>query len=696
MNLRSKLILVLIFSFSIFSQAQIPNFDWVRNYSGYSSSSDFAHISCATTDGSGNIYSGGFFIGTIDFDPGPGISILTATSSLEGFVTKTSPTGNLIWVKHFVSDNEAIIHSIVADSSDGIFLCGAFQGKLDCNPGPGSFPLNSLSLNSFIIKLDTLGDFYWAKSINNTGGDVILNASLIDHSQNLLFTGSYSGGTPDMNPGLPVYTLGSSCSGTESFTLKLDHDGNFIWAKSAGQLCSNIVILDLATDSKSNVYLSGAYFGSKDFDPGIAVYSLPSGGSYDLFVSKLDSNGNFIQAIGLGSTRTEEAKGISIDKADNIYITGLFTDKTDFDPSLDTLFLSPTGFSSNNIFVAKYNSSLSLKWAKSFSNPPTSGSGYGYGFKLACDNDCHVNTMGLFNGNLDFNPGVDTAILRTKVESIFISRLDSSGKFIWAGQLNGTSNFLSGGILSDDDNNVYTFGGFSGRTDFNPSVDSVNIIPVGDDGFLHKLSICKPFDTTDIIACRVFSLDGKSYTSSGTYTQYLKTKPDCFVSLTFNLKIEDVNDTISKSGNTLSAKGMGTSYQWVNCPFYTPVIGANSPTFTPVIDGDYALIIKNGSCTDTSKCHSVIGTEIKESKDDELGLLLMPNPANNQTVLSFKKPVKQVDIELLALTGAILWSSKNINGQDVNINLQNLNSGIYLIKIKQQDKGIVIKKLIKF
>jgi hypothetical protein len=64
--------------------------------------------------------------------------------------------------------------------------------------------------------------------------------------------------------------------------------------------------------------------------------------------------------------------------------------------------------------------------------------------------------------------------------------------------------------------------------------------------------------------------------------------------------------------------------------------------------------------------------------------------------LSFKKPLKQVDIELLSLTGAILWSSKNINGQDVNINLQNLNSGIYLIKIKQQDMGIVIKKLIKF
>lgn len=693
--MKNNLFIVLFLCLSSLSYAQIPKFDWARNYSGYSSSSDYALVSCVTTDISGNIYSAGFFRGTIDFDPGPGISNLTATSLIQGFVTKTTPSGNLVWVKHFAGDDELVIYSIAADNKDGVFLTGGFRGTIDCNPGSGSALLYSTSINAFIIKLDTTGIFKWAKSIRNSAGDVTLYKLIIDENENLLFAGSYIGGTPDMDPGVPVVTLGASCSGTECFTLKLDHDGNYIWAKSAGQRCSNILSSELAVDSKNNVYLTGTYFGTKDFDPGAGVFTLSTDGSYDIFIAKLDSNGNFIKAISMGSTRTDEAKGISMDLADNVYITGSYTDKTDFDPGADTFYLSPTGFSSNNIFVARYDSGLSFKWAKNFPNPPSIGSGHGYGFKLACDKDCNVNTMGAFNGQLDFNPGVDTFILRTSNESIFVSRLDSSGNFVWAGQFNGINNFFMGGIHADAFDNLYTFGNFSGRTDFDPSADSANITPIIDDGFLHKLSICYPFDTTNITACRNFTLEGKTYTSTGTYTQFLTTERNCDVTLTFNLTIDEVNDTILKSGTTLSAKGIGTSYQWVTCPSFSAVSGATSSIFAPSTDGDYALIIKNGTCVDTSICMNISGTGIGEINGVDRDILLLPNPAINQTTLSFRKVVHQISIEVISLTGHVVFSNENFDGQSLNIDLQNLSSGMYLVKIRQEGNGIIIKKLIK-
>lgn len=690
--MKHKILSLLLCCFAHFAQAQAPVYNWTNNYSGSVVGADYTTVGDVATDATGNIYTVGYFYGNVDFDPGPATRKLSATV-MNGYMTKTSPAGNLMWVKQFNCTEDVIRLNIAIDKTDGIYIAGLYFGTLDCDPGPATSYLTSIYRNNFILKLDTAGNLKWTKAINNSTGDMYRAELILDQSGNLLLTGSFSGGTPDMDPGPAVATVGGTCSETQYYVLKLDHDGNYLWAKNVGEKCSNIAPYDIAVDSRNSIYLAGTYLGDKDFDHGTGTYTLPSSGSYDLFISKLDSNGNFIKAIKAGSSDIEEARGIAIDRADNIYITGKYTYKTDFDPGTDTLFLYPNSWAWNS-FVAKYDTSLAVKWAKNFANPPLSTSGSGYGLRLTCDEDCNVNIIGLFGGKLDFDPGPDTAFMNSSTGSVFISRLDSAGNYIWAGQLNGLRIINSAGIYADQFDNLYTFGDFSDKTDFDPSAGFDNRTPLFTDGFLQKLGICYPYDTTDISACRSYKLEGITYTKSGTYTQMIKTDRKCDVSLTLNLEIQTINDTIVNSGPLLTAKGTGTSYQWVNCPLYSPIPGATNPVYTATSDGAYALIIANGTCSDTSDCITISGTNIRETFINS-EITIQPNPASDKTFLFFTKPTQNVMIELLSITGTLLYSNKDFSGDILPIDLHNYSAGIYILKIKEEHKSITIKRIIK-
>src|SRR5438552_2041239 len=86
----------------------------------------------------------------------------------------------------------------------------------------------------------------------------------------------------------------------------------------------------IAVDAAGNVYATGGFSGTVDFDPGPGVFNLTSAGGYDAFVSKLDGAGNFVWARALGSS-TDDGNGIAVDGAGNVYTTGAFQGTADFD-----------------------------------------------------------------------------------------------------------------------------------------------------------------------------------------------------------------------------------------------------------------------------------------------------------------------------------------------------------------------------
>ncbi|MCH8904439.1 MAG: SBBP repeat-containing protein, partial [Bacteroidetes bacterium] len=205
------------------------------------------------------------------------------------------------------------------------------------------------------------------------------------------------------------------------------------WVKSMGGT-DNEAGLSITTDSSGNVYVTGYYKGTVDFDPGAATFNLTSNGGWDIFIQKLDASGNFIWAKSMGGTYFYDAGfSITTDAVGNIYVTGIYQDTVVFDPGAATFNLASRN-GSWDVFILKMDSSGNFIWAKSMG-----GTGYDYGRSISIDDMGNVLITGHYQDTADFDPGVSTFNLTSNgFDDVFIQKLDAAGNFLWAKSMGGT------------------------------------------------------------------------------------------------------------------------------------------------------------------------------------------------------------------------------------------------------------------
>ena len=104
---------------------------------------------------------------------------------------------------------------------------------------------------------------------------------------------------------------------SDAYIRKFDHNGNFIQAKKFGDEDIGS-IADIAIDDDNNMYFTGYFTGTLDFDPGPLAYEYTSAGSYDVFITKWDASGNMIWYTTLGGTDDEYSKNIELGADGNI------------------------------------------------------------------------------------------------------------------------------------------------------------------------------------------------------------------------------------------------------------------------------------------------------------------------------------------------------------------------------------------
>ncbi len=444
------------------------------------------------TDSSGNVYTTGVFNSSLDFD-GDGVAELIKVypGPDQIFISKLNNNGEFIWAKEIGRGGTDTGYSVTIDSSGNVYVTGYFSAYnngsgviVDFDPGDNTYNLtNAGGEDIFILKLDINGNFVWAKGMGGTGNDRGYDI-VVDSNSNVYTTGYFSD-TVDFDPGSGAFSL-TSAGMSDIFVSKLNSAGDFVWAKRMGGASTPLTAgfdagYGIAADSNGNIYTTGLFDPEADFDPGIGVFSLTNNGGSDAFISKLDSNGNFVWAKGISGTSIDAGYDITLDTINNIYTTGYFWGNVDFDPGIGVFNLGGNG----NIFVSKLDSNGDFIWAKGLGSE---GTGYGRG--ITVDVNGNVYTAGDFTGSMvDFDPGPDTAYL-TNIDfysSIFISKLDNNGNFVWAKGISGTYNDMAEDLALDINGNIFTTGFFSGIADFDPGAGTNNLTSMGIDAFISKL-----------------------------------------------------------------------------------------------------------------------------------------------------------------------------------------------------------------
>ena len=381
-------------------------------------------------DASGNSYVTGGFEGTAIF----GSTTLESGGSQDIFVAKLDNRGNWLWAKKAGGTDSDYGYGIAVDASGNSYVTGYFYSAT-ATFGSTTLTNNGFA-NIFIAKLDSSGNWLWAKNAGYSGCGTSGNGIAVDASGNIYVTGDFSGSA----------TFGSitltSNGDSDIFIAKLDSSGNWLWAKNAGGTDYDYG-QGIAVDASGNSYVTG-YFESTTATFGSTT--LTSSGFSDIFVAKLDSSGNWLWIKNAGGTDYYEGCGIAVDTSGNSYVIGWFEGSATFGSA--TL----TSNGDDDIFVTKLDSSGNWLWAKK-----AGGTDYYEGCGIAVDASGNSYITGFFSDSATFG---STTLTSNGYCDIFIAKLDSSGNWLWAQNAGGTGSDWGHGIAVDAIGNSYVTGYF--------------------------------------------------------------------------------------------------------------------------------------------------------------------------------------------------------------------------------------------
>jgi len=622
--MKRRFFLLTLFLFEYLAFAQQPTLDWAKSFGGALAE----RTSSIAVDHSGNVYVVGGFYGTVDFDPGPGVTSLSTAGNADtdAFISKFDAFGNFVWVKRFgttASWEESF--AVTTDAVGNVYTTGFFSNTVDFDPGAGVYNLTEQGFGSddmFISKLDSNGNFIFAKQIGGNGSEIPKGIAL-DNAGNIYTTGEISSAiqgttilTTDFDPGPGVFPLTSTTGlNGDVFVSKLDNNGNFIWAKNLGGI-NHDDAKAIAVDGVGNVYITGIFQGTADFDPSANVANLVNGSPgtyYDIFVCKLDTNANYMWAKSFGSTNKDDyGFGIAVDSSGNVYSTGTFQATVDFDPGAGVANLVG-GYQGN--YISKLDSNGNYVWAKTFFGNGCAGKA------ITLDNLGNVYTTGYFGGTCDFDPNAGVANLTATggTSHLFISKLDVNGNYVWAKSFGNAINnnyFTFGNAITVDSSyNVYTTGTFRDTVDFDPCPTILNLTSNGDDDvFVQKLSqttvsgptfntippICSGTTAPILPTTSTNGVVGTwnpatvSNTASGTYT--FTPDPGQCVTLTTSVTIT-VNPVVTTTFAAISDFCSGTTPPILPTTSSNGIIGTWNPSVVSnTASGTYTFTPNTGQC----------------------------------------------------------------------------------------------------
>lgn len=537
--------------------------------------------------------------------------------------------------------------------------------------------------------------FEWA---SNMGGSLstVGTSIAVDNLNNVYTVGTFNGVT-DLDPSNLAFVNVTSVGNEDIFITKFNSKGEYVWGKSIGGTGSDLAH-HLKLDAAGNLYIIGSYEGSVDFDPSASgTNTLTAKGSSDMFIMKMDVNGNLqwaksfggnledkgialtiqgseILATGyfkdsiqfdasvatslhvslggadvcmvkldlsgnylwsgaIGGISDEEGKSVSIDKSGNMYIAGFFNGSVNFNPSGSYYLAAKAG---RDAFLIKLDKNGAFLWAKI-----TGGNGFDGAQTVIVDAVKNIYTIGYFSGFVDFDPSSSDAFLNSGASSaVFVQKLDSNGQYQWAKSFNATLTSYSQSATIDIPGNIYLTGYFSSPIDFGTGSGLPTLNSSGfDDAFIMKIYPSGKYAS-------VGKISGTKYENGFAIT--MDNKNDLYATGQFSGTTDfDPGATIANLAASPSGISDAFVTKWSNFP-----------------------------------------SSIEEQENiHHQQFRISPNPANKQITISLFENTTNSSIVIYNSTGQQVYYSPKASAKNI-VDVQHFASGFYFVQIMQDGQPI--------
>lgn len=564
-------------------------------------------------------------------------ALILTTLSLGLHLSAVSQNLGLDWAKSFGSQNIEFGEAIAIDASGDVIVAGYFNDSIDFDPGPNVLPFISKGYEDiFIIKLNASGNLIWARQIGGTDRDELYSIAL-DPSGNILATGTFQGDC-DFDPGngTAVLSATSTVGDQDIFILKLDANGDYLWAYDFGEAASDIGTY-ITCDAQSNIYTTGIFGDSADFNPQPGLHKVGTVGLDDIFILKLEADGDFVFVRSIGGSDNDYVRSIAVDNSQSIYITGNFRSTVDFDPGIDVSNLSSSG--DHDAFVMKLDSAGAFEWAKK-----VGGNDGDFMESVVPDNLGHLYLTGYFKNTVDLNPGTGTAAVSSNGNfDFFVSKLDTGGNFIWGHHFGSLyTDFAFDLFYEPSQARILVTGRFLDEIDFNPG-SGVDVLESNgsDDAF-------------------VLSLD-----SAGTFNW-----------------VKQFGGSQSDMGRAVAANAGGD--------VYTTGIFRGNCDFDPG-SAEFELEVQGGSDAFVAKLSpSGVGLSEKSKTPD---VQVSPVPFGDLLTLKLSQTQTLARVSLMDMTGRVLMEQTYFNISLITLQ-PDVADGCYLLQVSNGEH-VSVRKVVK-
>jgi len=367
------------------------------------------------------------------------------------------------WARTWGGSNTDIGKSVAIDNNGNIWVLGNFYLDCDFNPGEGVDEFESVDGTSdiFLSKFNSSGDYLGVWRFGGSGSDFPI-AVVIGEPGYIYVAGIFQY-TIDLDPGY-FQAIATSKGSYDFFIVKLSDIGDYQWCITVGGTGEDR-IRDIRYSSSDNcLYYTGTFANTVNFHPFGGTDNKTSNGSFDVFLSKIGTNGPYQWTKTWGGSQADWGVGLAVENNGNVYVGGIFQGIVDFDAGPG--IFNATSAGSFDVFILKYLANGDFSWVNTWGGSDMDWCNSVTG----CSNFGELWVAGGFTGTVDFDPtaNVDNRTSNGGTDA-YLSGFNPDGSRIstatWGGP--GYDEAISTYYISYTDN-VYVTGVFSDTVDFDP------------------------------------------------------------------------------------------------------------------------------------------------------------------------------------------------------------------------------------